>query len=211
MGAGETFGPDAECQPEWVVRWSAGNVIEVAMHSDDTIDDGRVTERVVSQPAMGPAQFAAFYERSSRSLWAYLLRCCGDPALAEDLTQEAYVRFLNAAQPTDGEVAARRYLFRIGSNLLRDYWRRPRTSSFEDMPETCFATGAGQDELVLQQQLSKAMDQMKPRDRQLLWLAHAENYSHREIAEIMGLAGPSVRILLFRARGRMRQLMEGSR
>lgn len=162
-------------------------------------------------PAMDSAEFAAFYERSARPLWAYLLRCSGDPALAEDLMQEAYVRFLGAAQPTDGEVAARRYLFRIGSNLLRDHWRRPKADALEDVPESVFAVGVNEDELAVQQQLARAMQQMGPRDRQVLWLAHAENYSHREIAEIMGLATPSVRILLFRARGRMRQLMEGAR
>src|SRR5690242_10226093 len=66
--------------------------------------------------------FAAFYERSARPLWAYLARVSGDPALADDLLQESYIRFLAADTPQDGEVAARRYLFRIATNLLRDHW-----------------------------------------------------------------------------------------
>ena len=41
---------------------------------------------------------------------------------------------------------------------------------------------------------------MKPRERQILWLAYAEGYSHREIAEVTGLASASIRLLLFRAR-----------
>jgi RNA polymerase sigma-70 factor (ECF subfamily) len=48
---------------------------------------------------------------------------------------------------------------------------------------------------------------MRPRDRQLLWLAHAEGYSHREIAEITGLASASVRLLLFRARRKIAHLL----
>ena len=50
------------------------------------------------------------------------------------------------------------------------------------------------------QGLGRAMATMRPRDRQLLWLAHAESYTHREIAEITGLGAASVRLLLFRAR-----------
>ena len=74
---------------------------------------------------MNNDEFAAFYERSARPLWAYLARVSGDPALADDFTQESFVRFLCAGYGADGEVAARRYLFRIGTNLLRDHWRRP--------------------------------------------------------------------------------------
>jgi RNA polymerase sigma-70 factor (ECF subfamily) len=55
--------------------------------------------------------------------------------------------------------------------------------------------------------LEPAMAKMRPRDRQLLWLAHAENYSHREIAEITGLAVTSIRLLLFRARREMAQML----
>ena len=167
--------------------------------------------QAAARPAMDSAHFAAFYERSARPLWAYLLRSSGDPALAEDLMQEAYVRFLGGKPPADEDLAARRYLFRIASNLLRDHWRRPKPSSLEDLPESFFATCETANEIADQHQLAKAMEQMRPRDRQILWLAHAENYSHHEIAEIMGLAKASVRLLLFRARRRMRELMGGSR
>jgi RNA polymerase sigma-70 factor (ECF subfamily) len=48
---------------------------------------------------MDSEEFAAFYERSARSLWAYLARVSRDPALADDLMQESYMRFLCAAHP----------------------------------------------------------------------------------------------------------------
>jgi len=48
---------------------------------------------------------------------------------------------------------------------------------------------------------------MRPRYRQLLWLAYAEGYSHREIAEITGLASASIRLLLFRARHKIARLL----
>jgi RNA polymerase sigma-70 factor (ECF subfamily) len=55
--------------------------------------------------------------------------------------------------------------------------------------------------------LDPALLQMRPRERQLLWLAHAEGYSHREIAEITGLNAAGIRLLLFRARRKIARLL----
>lgn len=166
----------------------------------------------VADLPMDSDAFAGFYQRSARPLWAYLARVSGDPALADDLMQEAYVRYLCAALPAalvaEGEVAARRYLFRIATNLLRDHWRRPRAASIDDLPEEFFAATANTNQADSQALLGPALAQMRPRDRQLLWLAHAEGYSHREIAEVTGLASASVRLLLFRARRKIARLLQ---
>lgn len=154
--------------------------------------------------------FAAFYERSARPLWAYLARVSGDPALADDLLQEAYIRFLCADAPVDGEVAARRYLFRIGTNLLRDHWRRAKSSSLEDLCEDSCVAADTSGQFDSRAILGPVLLQLKPRERQLLWLAYAEGYSHREIAEVTGLASASIRLLLFRARRKAARLLETS-
>jgi RNA polymerase sigma-70 factor (ECF subfamily) len=170
----------------------------------------RVEAGIAAQDAAQPMDseaFAAFYQRSARSLWAYLARFCGNPVLADDLMQEAYLRFLGAAQLPDGEVACRRYLFRIATNLLRDHWRSPWTTSIDELPESLFAVGNGSDASDAHMTLGPAMAQMRPRDRQLLWLAYAEDYSHKEIAEITGLRSASIRLLLFRARRKMARLL----
>lgn len=163
-----------------------------------------------SNLAMDSDAFAGFYERSARGLWAYLARVSGDPALADDLVQESFVRFLTAARSPlieEGEVAGRRYLFRIGSNLLRDHWRRPRAASIEEIPEEFFATRGLEDAYGEAAALAPALAKMSLRERQLLWLAHAEGYSHKEIAEVTGLASASIRLLLFRARHKIAKLL----
>lgn len=165
----------------------------------------------ICDPAMENEAFAGFYERSARPLWAYLARVSSDPALADDLMQESYVRFLCAegapSLATDGEAAARLYLFRIATNLLRDHWRRPRAASIEDIPEEFFAAQGDAAQTDAQILLAPAFKQMKPRERQMLWLAHAEGYSHREIAQVMGLNTASIRLLLFRARRKIAALL----
>jgi RNA polymerase sigma-70 factor (ECF subfamily) len=172
---------------------------------------GLSSESLPAETPMDSEAFAAFYRRSARPLWAYLARVSADPALADDLMQESFVRFLVASRrefsPDDGEVAARRYLFRIATNLLRDHWRRPVSTSIEELPEECFANPDRSGQTDSQAILGPALAQMRPRDRQLLWLAHAEGYSHREIAQITGLASASIRLLLFRARRKIVRIL----
>lgn len=173
--------------------------------------DAELDASRAAAPPMDDQAFAGFYERSARPLWAYLARTSGDPALAEDLMQESYVRFLCATRREEGEVAARRYLFQIGTNLLRDHWRRPRAANLEEVPESVLARGGGQAQSDSQMTLGPALAEMRPRERQLLWLAHAEGYSHKEIAEVTGLGSASVRLLLFRARRKIAKLLGDER
>jgi len=93
--------------------------------------EARVASRAHDVP-MDSDAFAGFYQRSAPALRVYLMRVSGNSALAEDLTQESYLRFLCASQPEGGEVNWRRYLFRIATNLLTDYWRSPRAASIEE-------------------------------------------------------------------------------
>jgi RNA polymerase sigma-70 factor (ECF subfamily) len=151
--------------------------------------------------------FAGFYQRSAPSLRAYLARVSGNPALADDLTQESYLRFLCATWPEGGEVNYRRYLFRIGTNLLHDHRKKRRESCIDDVPEKFLAARDVLSEFDSHALLGPAMAQMRPRDRELLWLAHAEGYSHQEISEITGLGAASIRLLLFRARRKIAKLL----
>jgi len=163
----------------------------------------------VPTPQRNEEEFAGFYQRTARPLWAYLARVSGDAALADDLLQESYLRLINATFVADGEVSCRRYLFRIASNLLRDHWRRPVPASLDQLPDIACAAGESRDpeRIHLQSQLQRAFARVKPRERQLLWLAYAEGYTHREIAEITGLGAAGIRLLLFRARRKMARLL----
>jgi RNA polymerase sigma-70 factor (ECF subfamily) len=57
--------------------------------------------------------------------------------------------------------------------------------------------------------LSRAMRQLKPRERSLLWLAYAQGSTHVEIAQTLGLKTGSIKPLLFRARRRLSALLQG--
>jgi len=145
--------------------------------------------------------FRDLYQRTARPLRAYLLRSCGNLALADDLLQEAYLRMLRSGFEGEDDNHRRRYLYRIGTNLLRGHFRRarPETDQIPDRDER----PAHDEAIHLRSDLGGAMAEIGSRDRQMLWLAYVEGASHREIAEVLGIRPASVRSMLFRARQRL--------
>ena len=148
--------------------------------------------------------FRSVYGRIAPPLRSYLLRLCGDPGLSDDLLQDTLVRLLDGRVPPMDPVAQKRYLFRIATNLLNDHYRRWwRWGS--DPPELAVASPAS--EVEQRTDVRRVIALLKPRERQLLWLAYVEGFTHVEIAEIVGLRAASVRPLLYRARRRMASML----
>jgi RNA polymerase sigma-70 factor, ECF subfamily len=151
--------------------------------------------------------FRVFYEQTARPLWLYLARTTGDDRLADDLLQETYYRFLRTRTTFESDDHRRHYLFRIATNLVRDQWRRARTDAIElgdpsDAPAAVEDHAAG-NRALNRIDVTRALDQLKPRERSLLWLAYAQGFSHEEIAAQLGLRTGSLKALLFRARRRL--------
>jgi RNA polymerase sigma-70 factor (ECF subfamily) len=168
----------------------------------------RVATAAVEALRMDEDTFRAFYDRTARQVWAYLARITGDRTVADDLLQESYYRFLRAPRAFTSDSHRRNYLFRIATNLAHDRHRRGRVAVLVPMPEEN-APGAlsdGRDlaaETEHRTDLARAMATLKPREREMLWLAYAQGSSHEEIAESLGLRKSSIKILLFRARRRL--------
>jgi RNA polymerase sigma-70 factor (ECF subfamily) len=179
---------------------------------DVTVSDVERLERVaiaaVEALQMDEDTFRAFYDRTARQVWAYLARITGDRTLADDLLQESFYRFLRAERAFTSESHRRNYLFRIATNLAHDRHRHGRVAVHVPMPEEN-APGALSDGRDLaadterRTDLARAMATLKPREREMLWLAYAQGSSHEEIAESLGLRKSSIKILLFRARRRL--------
>jgi RNA polymerase sigma-70 factor (ECF subfamily) len=174
---------------------------------------------------MDEEAFRGFYDRNARGVWAYLSRVTGDRQLADDLLQEAFYRFLRAASngPADqdrfdSEAHRRNSLYKIATNLATDARRRSFTRpaavvTGDDVERLTDARKMGGDhgsDVARKTDVDRAMAQLRPRDRAMLWMAYAEGASHDEIAGAIGVRASSMKLLLFRARRRMAELLGGS-
>ena len=174
---------------------------------------GATTDAADLTLQMDEDAFRGFYDRTSRMLWAYLARMAGSREQADDLLQECYYRFLRADAVLETESHRRHYLFRIATNLVRDGVRRQRTRvpaiSQELAPEAVDPKPV--DGLDRRLDVNRAMNQLKPRERAMLWLAYAQGASHDEIAHMVGVRPSSMKALLSRARRKLATALGGTR
>lgn len=150
-------------------------------------------------------RFAEFYRRTAPALWGFIRRTCGDPEQADDILQEAFLRFLRGRPAGLDEQQMKAYLFKISSRLIIDGWRRAGLEK-RHLAESLEWGGAGPSQ-TLGPDLEKIFAQLRLRERALLWLAHVEGYSHGEIAAMSGLREESIKVILFRSRSALAKLL----
>ena len=162
--------------------------------------------RTPASDAIGAQEFQRLYETHSRAILGYLIAVTNRREVADDLLQETFVRLLTRALPAMDADGTRRYLFRIATNLLRDRWRSGDATPHAEPVEPSAST-----DLDTPLDVRAALAHLKPRERELLWLAYVEGMDHAEIAAATGLPRLSVRMLLFRARKNAAQLLQHGR
>lgn len=155
------------------------------------------------------SDFRLFYERTSRQVWAYLVRVTGDRQLADDLLQETYYRFYRASASYDSESHRKNALFTIATNLSRDAHRRTKGVELSVIDEDIVSSSREATSVELRTDLARAMQKISPQQREMLLLAYAYGSSHEEIASAVGVASSSVKSLLLRARRKMAGLLSG--
>src|SRR4030095_3759714 len=97
------------------------------------------------------------------------------------------------------------------SNLARDNYRGARVKPVEVLAadDSTIADRSNPASNDRRADLQRAMARLRPRDRELLWLAYAQGSTHREIADSLGLKAGSIKLMLFRARRRLADLLRG--
>lgn len=154
------------------------------------------------------SKFDAFYRKTASGLWTYLHRLTGDPAAADDLLQKAFFRFLRANPAVTSDEHMRRWIYRTATNLAFDHFREQKRAAVD--PGHRAAGEAPAATLDLRHDMARVFGELKPQERALLWLAHVEESNHEEIAAALGVKPKSVRVLLFRARRHLADVMKRS-
>jgi RNA polymerase sigma-70 factor (ECF subfamily) len=147
--------------------------------------------------------FHVLYGRTAAPLRAYVARTMGRADHADDIVEETFLRLLRTPLATRDLDELRAYAFRVASHLMVDHWRARK----HEAPAPSAEPATHDHDQGLRLDVGRLFARLKPRERQLVWLAHVEQANHQEIADALGLSPRSIRVLLSRARGKLATLL----
>jgi RNA polymerase sigma factor (sigma-70 family) len=173
----------------------------------------------VNSPATwSVAQFSSFYIQNRSELIAHANRIVKDKAKAEEITQEALVKFMLAAPELASDDHALSYLHRTIENLCIDLFRaenrRPNLVALDDVTAEVESTwqvsgdhsaaiSTAEDAAIIRQALSL----LSPAERAALVMWEVEGRSTKEIAKELGIKESAVRHTVSRARASLRKII----
>jgi RNA polymerase sigma-70 factor (ECF subfamily) len=174
----------------------------VPIGSEHGIDDRALLERVRRGDTEGAAEL---FERYAPALLRFTDRLLSDRGLAEEVTQEVFVKVIARAHQYDGRAEVASWLFAIAANACRDRRRRDRRAHvvpIDGLAEPV-ARGEGIERTLIEREkreaVRRALAELSEEQREALVLARYHGLPYAEIAQVLGISVGAVKTRIFRA------------
>lgn len=169
--------------------------------------------------------FRELIRRYQRPVFSLIYRMVRDRELAEDLSQETFVKVLNAIDRYNPQYKFSSWIFKIANNAAIDHLRKkeldtlsiegsPDATTQERMAATALQIGdAGEsplDELEARElgsAIEQAISRLRPEYRSCILMRHVEGRPYEEIAEMLGLPLGTVKTYIHRARAELKEAL----
>lgn len=148
------------------------------------------------------------YRQNAQIVYRYLYALCRDRELAEDLTQETFLRAFLTIESFDGSCKLSTWLCQIGKHLLYQAWEKQKReipTAWNDQPpdsETAIYRDAAGEAIarVELEGVLKELNSLPPAMREVIWLRAISGLSYREIGQILGKSENWARINFYRGK-----------
>lgn len=147
---------------------------------------------------------ARLFERHGPAVRRYLRRLTGHAEVANDLTQDVYLRVVRSAGNYEPREREQAWLFRIARHVFLDH-RKER--SRRPQPEEASVENAAAPAQAIRIDLDAALERLDATDRDAFLLCEVGGLRYDEIASQLGLTVASVRSRIYRARLKLREMV----
>lgn len=156
------------------------------------------------------ASFTGLYQNHAREVYRFAAYLSGDPALAEDIVADTFLRVWDSDVPVRMETV-RGYLFAIARNLYLHHLRRARKQ--QELRDVHAIMPAAVRDMESREDLREALAELQSLpeiDRAALLLRAQEGLSYEEIARVLGLSLSSAKVKIHRARLKLAERRRGA-
>jgi RNA polymerase sigma-70 factor (ECF subfamily) len=179
------------------------------------VTDAQLVERAL---AKSEDAFAALVSRHQRSVYNLLARMLGNPALAEELAQESFLKAYTHLRSFNPEYKFSNWILRIAHNAAIDVLRQrgpqlvsldePASAEQRPIEETVVDPRSDEAERRMERRdvsrvLGAALEGLRPEYRRAVVLRYQQDFSYEEIAAVTGEPVGTVKSHLHRARAEM--------
>jgi RNA polymerase sigma-70 factor, ECF subfamily len=154
---------------------------------------------------------AKLYNTYSKQVYIYTFSLCGNHQVAEDIMQEAFVKAMLSLECSHNNIQA--WLFRVCRNLWIDYLRKPKHLADVEIDSLNIQDGSLDFlEKIIQAEQSRKLYMtilsLPQSLREVLIFYYYMELPQNKIAEILNISNGTVRTLLYRARNKLKTMME---
>ncbi len=151
--------------------------------------------------------FDELYRRHSTNVYTYCRKVLNNDPMAEDIFQETFTRFFEGAKQERVMTNVSGYLIKIARNLCLNEKSKKYNDkvSLDDLQLPHYDVSYGNKQL--NELLQTALDALPKKYREVIVLREYLDMSYKEIAEAVGTTMPVVRIRIYRAKGKIRELL----
>ena len=173
----------------------------ISHHTDAELFYQMKEEKPIAEQAFGE-----LYARHSPRVFAYCRRILGDRDRAQDAFQDTFIKFYQSAQQERIMTNVPAFLLRIARNLCLNAQRtKHQTVQFEDFHASMQDESAEKAELL--KLITTALELLPEDYREAFVLREYDGLSYQEICEVTNSSMATVKIRLFRAKQKIREIL----
>lgn len=143
------------------------------------------------------------YKRHSQIVYHFLYVRCRDPALAEDLTQETFLRAMESVDSFNGSCKMSTWLCQIAKHLLYQHWEKGSRARLEELDEELLAPGNTEEQAIARLELADVWERLQSLSadmRRVVELRVLGDLPYREIGQMLGRSENWARVTFYRAK-----------
>lgn len=143
------------------------------------------------------------YRQYSQIVFHFLYTKCRDPALAEDLMQDTFLKALESIDNYDGSCKVSTWLCQIAKHLLYQHWEKTNRARLEELDEALESPNNTERQAIAKIELTDVWDKLQelPSDmRKVVELRVLSDLPYREIGRLLGKSENWARVTFYRAK-----------